>query len=81
MIGKGCTGGITQTERDRGKEAGGRKKVCAVRYADESVMASMQEWTQPVPQDHTHQPKHTHTHRMAHQRAHKPTLEIENTDT
>lgn len=37
-----------------------KKKVCAVRYADESVMASMQEWTQPVPQDHTHQ-QDTHT--------------------
>lgn len=60
MILKGCAGGFTQTVRDRGKGGGGRKKVCAVRYADESVMASMQEWTQLVPQDHTHQPN-THT--------------------
>ena len=43
-------------ERDGGKGAGRRrkKKVCAVRYADESLMASMQEWTQQVPVDHTH---------------------------
>ncbi len=79
MTVKGCTGGSTQTHRDGGKGVGrGKKKVCAVRYADQSVMASMQEWTQPVPQDHTHQPEHTH--RMAHQRAFKPILEIGNTD-
>lgn len=58
---------------ERGVEGG------TVGYADESVMASMQEWTQPVPQDHT--PARTHTHQKAKQRADKPTLEPENTDT
>lgn len=59
---EGCTGGSTQRERDGGKGVGRRKKkVCAVRYADEGVMASMQEWTQSVPQD-----QQEHTHRVAH---------------
>lgn len=31
-----------------------KKKVCAVRYADERATTSMQEWTQSVPQDHSH---------------------------
>lgn len=60
---RGCSGGITETEREWRQGVGIKKKVCAVRYADESVKASMQEWTQPVPWDHTHQPEHTH--RMA----------------
>lgn len=49
---KGCTG--VSKEADE-------RKVCAVRYADESVMASIQRWTQPIPQDCT--PARTNTHR------------------
>lgn len=66
------------TERNGEKGVRRRKKVFAVRYADEIVMASMPEWTQSVPQEYRHRPEHTG---MAHQSACKPTLEIENTDT
>ena len=71
--------GRKHTDRRRWRKGGWKKKVCAVRYADESLIASMQEWTHQVPVDHTHQGEHTH--RMPHQRAYKPALEIENTDT
>lgn len=41
---KGCIGGSTQAEGDGiTGDVRRRKKVCAVRYADERVMASMQE--------------------------------------
>jgi len=41
------------------------RKVCAVRYVDECVMASMLEWTQPVPQEDTHSSHNTCTHAWA----------------
>lgn len=69
---KCCSGG------NGAKSVRRRKKVFAVSYADETVMASMPEWTQSVPQEYTEQPGQRGT---AHQSAYKPTLEIENTDT
>lgn len=41
-------------------------------------MASMQEWTQPVPREHTHWPVHAHV--GAHREAYKLSLATENTD-
>lgn len=64
MAVKGCIG-RKHTDGERWRKWAGRrreKKVCAVRYADESLMASMQQWTQQVPMDQTHQREHTHTH-------------------
>lgn len=66
------------TKRNGGKGAERKKKVFAVRYADETVMTSMPEWTQSVPGEYTHTMKNTHEW---HTKVHKPTLAIENTAT
>lgn len=60
-----------------GRRSGGRReKVCAVRYVDESVMTSMPEWTELLPQEYTD--THTHTH-WTHRSTFKPALETEHT--
>lgn len=47
------------TKRNGGKGVERKKKVFAVRYADETVMTSMPEWTQSVPGEYTHHEEHT----------------------